>query len=127
MEEKYLIDTNILIYYLDDKIPESYIEVIREIFQNSLNISIITKCELLGWSGYDNEGFNIVKEFISCANTINLDNEIADLAIDIMRESNIELPDAVIAASAIHKNLTLLTRNEKDFKKVINLKYVNPF
>ncbi|OGI01935.1 MAG: nucleotide-binding protein [Candidatus Melainabacteria bacterium GWF2_37_15] len=127
MEEKYLVDTNILIYYLDDKIPENAINIIKEIFKNSLIISIITKCELLSWKGYDNEGFKAVKDFISCANIIDLDNSIADLAIDIMRKNNIELPDAVIAASAIHNNAILLTRNEKDFKKVPELKIYNPF
>ena len=37
-----------------------------------------------------------------------------------------KLPDAIIAATALNNNWTLVTRNEKDFKN-INLDIYNPF
>ena len=48
MDEKFLIDTNIIIYFLDDKIPENEIEKLENIFSMSFNISTITKIEVLG-------------------------------------------------------------------------------
>ncbi|MEA2033951.1 MAG: hypothetical protein U9N40_00430 [Euryarchaeota archaeon] len=47
--KKYLIDTNILIYYFADTIPKQAVSKIEEIFRASFNISIITKIEFLGW------------------------------------------------------------------------------
>jgi len=35
------------------------------------------------------------------------------------------LPDAVIAASALHNNLALVTKNVSDFKKIGQLKIVD--
>ncbi len=49
MEQRYLIDTNILIYYLDGKIPATHLEKVSKIFEKSFNISTITKIEILGW------------------------------------------------------------------------------
>ena len=39
----------------------------------------------------------------------------------------IKLPDAIIAATALVHNLTLLTRNEKDFSKISNVEITNPW
>jgi len=49
MDEKFLIDTNIVIYYLDGKIPELHFDRVSQIFEKSFNISTITKVEVLGW------------------------------------------------------------------------------
>lgn len=57
MGQEYLIDTNILIYYLADVIPEAEIE----------NIEEITKIEFLGWRRHTKQGFKKAKEFISFA------------------------------------------------------------
>jgi predicted nucleic acid-binding protein len=43
----YLIDTNILIYYLAGAIPDEEKPVIDRILQESFNIPIITRIELL--------------------------------------------------------------------------------
>jgi predicted nucleic acid-binding protein len=37
------------------------------------------------------------------------------------------MPDAIIAASALIHNLTLLTRNDSDFKKIPNINIINPW
>ncbi|MEK9160363.1 MAG: hypothetical protein AAB383_06590 [Patescibacteria group bacterium] len=40
------------------------------------------------------------------------------------RKTVIKLPDAIIAATALHRETPLFTRNIKDFKKVKGLKVV---
>jgi Predicted nucleic acid-binding protein, contains PIN domain len=124
---EYLVDTNILIYYFADTIPEKKVSRIEDIFRTSFNISIITKIEFLGWGKHMEKGFDKAQEFISFANVIPLTDEIADLTIYGRRKYNIKLPDAVIAATAVHNNLILVTRNAKDFKGVKGLEIYNPF
>jgi predicted nucleic acid-binding protein len=38
-----------------------------------------------------------------------------------------KLPDAIIAATALVYDLTLITRNTSDFKNMEGLKVINPF
>ncbi|WP_297505996.1 type II toxin-antitoxin system VapC family toxin [Thermococcus sp.] len=127
MGEGFLIDTNILIYYLADAIPPDELPKIEEILRESFNVSIITKIEFLGWKGHTPEGFEKSKEFISFAHVIPLTDEIADLAIELRRRKKIKLPDAVIAATALRYGLTLVTRNVEDFKDIDGLEIYNPF
>ncbi len=127
MGEEFLIDTNVLIYYLADAIPKEELPKVEEILRKSFNVSIITKIEFLGWKGHTPEGFEKSKEFISFAHVIPLTNEIADVAIELRRKVSIKLPDAVIAATALLHGLTLVTRNVKDFEKVRGLRIYNPF
>jgi predicted nucleic acid-binding protein len=58
---------------------------------------------------------------------IEIDSSIKSIAIEIRKTSKIKLPDAIIAATAIKHNLTLLTRNEKDFVGIIGLELFNPW
>ncbi|WP_168036719.1 PIN domain-containing protein [Neolewinella antarctica] len=58
---------------------------------------------------------------------LELDDYVKEKAIEIHRHYNIKLPDAVIAATAIVSDLTLISRNDKDFLQITDLRYVNPF
>jgi len=127
MEKRYLLDTNILIYYLNDDIPDHSYNKVKNIIKDSFNISVITKCELLGWNGYTEEDFLGTKKFISNANVVNINNDLVDTTIDIMRKFKLDLADAIIAASAFNNNLILATRNIKDFSRMVNLETYNPF
>lgn len=125
--KKYLIDTNILIYYFADTIPQKEVAMVEEIFKTSFGISIITKIEFLGWGKHTKEGYEKAKEFLGYAKTIQLNNKIAEHSIELRRNCKIKLPDAVIAATAHYKDLILVTRNSKDFKDVEGLELYNPF
>ena len=123
----YLLDTNILIYYWKGEIPSSQIKNIEDILKRSLTISIITKIELLGWRSHTTEGFLRAKEFLRHAKILPVDNDLADLTIELRRNSNIKLADALIAATALLNGLVLITRNEEDFAMIEDLVIYNPF
>lgn len=123
----YLLDTNILIYYLAGTLPEDVKPVIERIVQESFNISIITRIELLGWKGHTEEGRIMARQLLDCARCIPLTEPLAETTIQIRNVARISLPDAVIAASAISLGAILVTRNDKDFSDVTGLQICNPF
>mgnify|MGYP001614575085 CR=1 FL=1 len=127
MEEKFLIDTNIIIYYLDDKIPENKKEKVRRIFETSFIISTISNIEILGWHKITDKERVKTEFFLSNASEIYLDEIVERQSIELKRNHNIETPDSIIGAAAILNNLTLVTRNEDDFKNIKELKIYNPF
>jgi predicted nucleic acid-binding protein len=74
----------------------------------------------------------MVLKNVSCLSNLQIfiiyiNEDIANKAIDLKREMNIKLADAVIAATAVVHNLKLATRNVGDFKGIEGLRVVNPF
>ena len=123
---RYLIDTNILIYHFADKIPEEEQLKINTILKNSFNISIITEIEFLGWQKHTKNGFNKAKELLQSSRVINIDKQIASKTIEIRQKHSVKLPDALISATALNGDYTLITRNTKDFIS-LGLRIYNPF
>lgn len=50
-----------------------------------------------------------------------------NVAIEIRKKHRIKLPDAIIEATAVRYQLTLIARNTEDFKNIIGLETVNPW
>ena len=123
---RYLLDTNILIYYLADAVPPARVNDIEEMLTSSFRVSIITKIEFLGWKKHTPEGYAIAEDFIRSAEVCPLIDTIADRAIHLRRTCGMKLPDAVIAATALTHECVLVTRNERDFSGICTLEVVNP-
>jgi len=123
MGSKFLIDTNIIIYLALNKLPNRGEVKMRNILRDTPQISIITKMELLGFS----EVQPPIIKFTETANVIGLEDDVIAKTIDIRKRYKIKLPDAIIAATSIVKELTLITRNLSDFSKIIGLNTYNPF
>ena len=80
MKNKYLIDTNIIIYYFNGLTNDKFIHTVLE---KSFNISIITKIEFLSWQKlYNNHELSKkAVEFMSNACVYDLDAVVADETI----------------------------------------------
>lgn len=96
---EYLIDTNILIYHTAGSKKDSIDFISNVITKKSFNISILTKIEFLGWDKHTPDGFEKCKQLIEPANIYPVEQDIANKAIELKRERNIKLADAVIAAN----------------------------
>jgi predicted nucleic acid-binding protein len=120
MKNKYLIDTNTIIYYFNGITDDKNI---TEILKNSFNISIITKIEFLSWQKLLEEETMHKKaiDFLSNANVYELDDAVANETINNRQKYKIKTPDAIIGATAIVHGFELVTNNVDDFKN-LNLK-----
>ncbi len=123
----YLLDTNIVIYYLEATLPQKAMRFVRKIVNEQPILSVINKIELLGFNAPIKEEQAFTELFVQEAKIIDLDKEIVEQTIIIRKQNRIELPDAIIAATAIVYNLTLLTRNTTDFAKIANLQLIDPY
>lgn len=122
----FLIDTNILIYHT--KGLKKSIDFLKDrICEETFNISILTKIEFLGWDKHTTDGFAKCRKLLKFATIIEIDDTIADKAIELRRIKKIKLADAVIAATALVNDMKLATRNIDDFKGIQKLNVANPF
>jgi len=125
---KYLWDTNIAIYFLQKQFSPKAAQFIKGTLNDSLpSISAITEIELLCWKNANEKDLVILKNFIRDAWFFELENEIKIRTADIRKNHGIKLPDAIIAATALVNNLTLLTRNVADFKNIEALDLIDPY
>jgi toxin FitB len=56
-----------------------------------------------------------------------LPRPIVEQTILLRKKHKIKTPDAIIAATALVHDLTIITRNSGDFEKIEGLKTVNPY
>jgi len=119
---KYLIDTNFLIYYLNgETIAIQFINRHR----GTLCLSIINKLEVLSYPYTEDEDV-IIRNFLNGFDLLLIDDNVLEQTIFLRRQRRIKLPDAIIAATALYHNLTLVTSNTSDFKDT-GIVLCNPF
>jgi len=122
MGQKYLIDTNALIDAQMNRLPNKGIVFLSKVLNENFIISFITLIEFLGYKNISKSS----EEFISLAKVIEIDKPIIQCCIDLRKNYKIKLPDAIIAATALARGLSLVTNNESDFVSIQNLIVINP-
>ena len=122
MNTGFLLDTNTVIDYFGDRLSVTSNEVIE---QSAPNISVITRIELLAWPNASLDQIAVMRSFIDCARVFLLEESVIEKTIHIRKTYKLKLPDAIIAATAIANNLTLVTHNLSDFGSVKELTVVN--
>ena len=122
--EKYLIDTNTAIDYLDNKLPDAISKLLD---LTVIQLSVIVRMELLSWKKATLNQEQVLLKFVKGSIVYGLSESIIIDSILIRKAFSVKLPDAIIAATAINHNLILITRNVADFKKITRLKVLNPY
>ena len=126
MGTRYLIDTCAIIKYLNSSFPQKGIAFIDSFVNIESNISFITEIELQVWKGLSSGTLGIYQQFISSSKIYNIEKPTIHKTIEIRKNYNLKIPDAIIASTAVLNNLTLVSDNDKDFLKVVGLNYINP-
>ena len=125
--KKYLLDTNTVIDLMGGNLPNKSTRWLNnEVINQTLCISIINKIEILGFNATQEE-MNYLNRFVNAIEILPLSDEVADKTIQLRKQKKIKLPDAIIAATAIIYDITLISRNFDDFKNIQGLKFQDSF
>ncbi len=118
-----LCDTNILIEFYKGR--ADVIDTLRGIGSDEIAVSVVTMGELY-FGARDKRELRKIQKHLSMISQIPLDLEISVLFLSLLEEyvlsHKLSVPDALIAATAIHHNLPLYTFNVKDFQFISGLK-----
>jgi predicted nucleic acid-binding protein len=90
--------------------------------RHRLHYSVVTRAELFA----GNSATDLVSQLLGPFRELTVDRSVAERAGRVVREFQLRMPDALIAATALENRLTLMTRNRKDFDKVRSLRIRTP-
>ena len=123
----YLLDTNTIIHYLNASLPPSAMLFMHAVVDAQSNVSVISKIETLGYNFTDVAEKNAMEAFVNASTTLPINDEVVNQTIAIRKSKKIKLPDALIAATALVHNLTILTNNTNDFKNLNGIACIDPW
>ncbi len=129
---KYLIDTNICIYIMNQR-PSVVIKKFKRFEPGEIGISTITVSELqygIAKSLHRDKNQKRLEEFTTPFEILAYDTAAAriygDIRFQLEKSGKLIGPlDMLIAAHALSRGLVLVTNNEKEFKRIKNLKVQN--
>ena len=120
-----LCDTNIFIHAFNGK--RTTIEQLREIGLDQVAISVITLMELYQGMGNKAE-LAQMKRKMRYYDVVDIDIATSKLAADLVENyklsHNLQIPDAIIAATAVIHQIPLFTYNVKDFAFIPGIKLI---
>jgi predicted nucleic acid-binding protein len=123
---EYLIDNNAISNFFSGLLTEKGMDFMAEILDQTPTISVITEIEALSWINPDKSKEQIVKVFIQDATVLALTPDVVAQCVSIRRSRKIKTPDAIMAATAIVHNRTLIT-SDNDFNNITGLNVVDPY
>lgn len=132
LEDNFLVDTDIIIYWLNNKYPQIN-QKISVIGDDKIFISSITAAELF-YGAYNSskpeKNLKLINELILDINIVNFDpkagEQFGNIKVELKKTGKIiNDSDLFIAATAISTNMILVTNNEKHFQRIKNLKIEN--
>ncbi len=125
MGKRYLMDSNVLIDYTALLLPQLGSDFVEQLFNDDFLISIVVKIEVLGFNDIPQK-MTAMEEFVSSANIFPLDDKVSQKTIELRRLfRKLKLGDAIIAATALVNDFTLISRNLSDFKQISGLEVID--
>ena len=106
-----LVDTDIFVDHLRGAVE-------LKAGRHRLHYSVVTRAELLAGT----TGTDLAARVLAPLREIPVDRAIAERAGRIQREFGLRMPDALIAATALERDLGLATRNLRHFRPVRGLR-----
>lgn len=111
MNSGFVLDTNIILYSLaGDR------SITKTLAQEELFVSAMARMEALVYHGSDARYLPKVREFLDECSVVEINRAIQDMAVEIRMDYKLQLPDAIIAATAVCLDRPLITADQSFFK-----------
>lgn len=122
VNSKVFIDSNIIIYtgLVDQAQLRNWLHT------RALVVSGISLLEVLGYHKISSKDLRYFKAFFKECEVVPIDQDIIQRAINFRQLKRMSLGDSLIAATAFHHKLPLVTANTKDFSHLDKLELINP-
>ena len=118
-----LVDTDLLIYYLNVGLYTSYLE--SEEWQ--VYYSVATKKELFAKQGLTNRERRSIFSLLGRYHPVAISQAIAYRYSELRQHyPTLEREDAIIAASALVRGMPLISGNQKHFRMIAGLELLSP-
>jgi toxin FitB len=117
-----ILDSNIIIYS-----AEPAYQPIRDLIARAAPaVSAISRVEVLGFHQITPQHRQDFMDFFAKTQTLPIDDAVIDGAITLRQQRRMSLGDAIIAATALVHDRTLVTRNTTDFHWIAGLRLLDP-
>ncbi len=108
---RFVLDTNFILEYLKGvPAPARFLD---EKSEPELWISDITRLELLSYPLLDEAEKSQIRDFLEHIEILPVTEAVGDIAIAFRRAARGKLPDAIIAATAVHLGAPLVTSDKE--------------
>jgi predicted nucleic acid-binding protein len=127
------VDTNILLYALDDFYPQKQAEAIQIIADSpifcSQNLSEFINVCLRRWKFPKHKVADLIKMYLQQCVYVPVNEPVMLRALDIMNKYDFQLFDSIIVASALESGCLVLYSEDMNDGQIIDsqLKIINPF
>jgi predicted nucleic acid-binding protein len=101
---RYVLDTNIVLYLLGGRL-------LKPLPIGEFYLSVITEMELLSYHSLTEAERTRIQALLSQVTIINLDETVKNEAIALRQRYRLKLPDAIVCATALSTNSTLLSND----------------
>ena len=122
MRANKLCDSNIMIYAGSGDHPA----MLKYVQSEELAVSVISQVEVLGYHRLTETARVFFEDIFDSLEILPLDGATVVTAITLRQRRKTSLGDAIIAATALEHELTLVTRNLKDFRWIAGLRLIDP-
>ena len=112
---EFVFDTNIFLY-----LQSGQAELVNIFNESSVFVSVITELELMGYKDLNPIAEAELKSSLKSCFIVDIEAPIKEIAIDLRKRYNLKLPDAIIAGTAIHLQIPLITA-DRGFEKIEEL------
>ena len=126
-ENLILCDTNVLIEFYKNN--SSVLLTLNEIGRSNLAISVVTEAELY-FGALNKVEMQRIAGNLSLLRSLSITHPISEIFLGLMKayalSHTISIPDALIAATALHHDIAIYTLNVKDFRYIPDLLLYTP-
>ena len=104
MTDKWLLDTNIVLYFLKGN------KTVRQLLDGHLcYVSFVTEIELLSFARIMESESNLLREFLNDVAILEYTSELKPIIIDLRIKHRLKLADAIIASTALFYNTPFIS------------------